>query len=44
MIHGDLLGERSALSPGRTALVELASGRRFSYRELDRRAICCGDK
>ena len=41
MIHGDLLGERSALSPDRTALVELASGRRFSYRELDRRAIGC---
>ena len=41
MIHGDLLGERSALSPDRTALVELASGRRFTYRELDRRAIGC---
>ncbi len=41
MIHGDLLGERSALSPDRTALVELASGRRFTYQELDHRAIGC---
>lgn len=38
MIHGDILGERARISPGDTALVELASGRRFTYADLDRRA------
>jgi len=41
MIHGDLLGERMRLSPDRTAVVEAESGRRFSYSELDRRAVGC---
>jgi fatty-acyl-CoA synthase len=41
MIHGDLLGERARLSPDRTALVDVATGRRLRYRELDRRAIGC---
>jgi len=41
MIHGDLLGERMRLSPDRIALVELASGRSFSFRDLDRRAVGC---
>ncbi len=41
MIHGDLLGERARLSPEVTALVEVASDRRFTYRELDRRAAGC---
>lgn len=38
MIHGDLLGERARLTPGKTALVEIATGRRFTYTELDARA------
>jgi len=41
MIHGDFLAERARLSPDRTALVEVASGRRLTFRELDRRAIGC---
>ena len=38
MISGDLLGERARLTPEKTALVEIATSRRFSYAELDRRA------
>ena len=38
MIAGDLLGERARLTPNKTALVEVRSGRRFRYSELDRRA------
>lgn len=38
MIHGDLLGERARLTPGKTAVVLAASGQRLSYRELDDRA------
>ena len=38
MIAGDLLGERARLSPHKLALVEVSSGRRFTYAELDRRA------
>jgi fatty-acyl-CoA synthase len=38
VIHGDLLGERARLTPERSALVEVASGRRFTYAELDARA------
>lgn len=38
MFHGDLLGERARITPERTALVEVATGRRFSYADLDRRA------
>lgn len=41
MLHGDVLGERARISPGRTALVEVATGRRFTYAELDRRASAC---
>ncbi|MCU0303768.1 MAG: AMP-binding protein [Thermoanaerobaculales bacterium] len=41
MICADLLGERARLSPARTALVEVATGRRFSYSELDGRAVRC---
>ena len=37
-IHGDLLGERARLTPAKTALVEVASGRRLTYAELDARA------
>ncbi|MBK9064490.1 MAG: long-chain fatty acid--CoA ligase [Acidobacteria bacterium] len=38
MISGDVLGERARLSPDKTALVEVATGRRFTYSELDARA------
>ena len=41
MIHADVLGERARLTPGKTALVDVATGRRYSYRELDQRAIRC---
>jgi fatty-acyl-CoA synthase len=41
MIHGDILGERARISPLATALVEVSSGERFSYRELDVRAEAC---
>jgi len=38
MISGDVLGERARLSPDKTALVEVATGRRFTYADLDARA------
>src|SRR5690348_4106946 len=38
MIAGDLLGERARLTPEKIALVEVRSGRRYTYAELDRRA------
>jgi fatty-acyl-CoA synthase len=38
MIAGDLLGERARLTPEKTALVEVRSGRRFTYSDLNRRA------
>jgi len=38
MIAGDLLGERARLTPDKIALVEVRSGRRFTYAELDQRA------
>ena len=41
MIHGDLLGERARLTPGKTALVTVPDGQRLSYAELDRRACRC---
>jgi fatty-acyl-CoA synthase len=41
MIHGDILGERARLSPERTALVYFPTQQRFSYRELNDRAIRC---
>jgi fatty-acyl-CoA synthase len=34
----DLLRERARLTPGKTALVDVASGERFTYGDLDRRA------
>lgn len=40
MIHsGDLLGERARLTPARTALVYVPTGERFTYAELDARAV-----
>jgi fatty-acyl-CoA synthase len=41
VICSDIIGERSRLSPARTAVVEVASGKRVSYREMNRRAACC---
>jgi fatty-acyl-CoA synthase len=41
MICADILGARTRLSPDKTALVEVASGRRFTYSELDARAVGC---
>ena len=38
MIAGDLLGERARLTPDKMALVEVRSGRRFTYAQLNRRA------
>ncbi len=38
MIHADVLGERARLSPGKTALVFVPTGERFTYRELNERA------
>jgi len=41
VIHADVLGERARISPSRTALVEVASGRRLTYAEADARATEC---
>ena len=41
MICADILGERTRLSPDRTAVVDVASGARLSYREMDHRAATC---
>jgi fatty-acyl-CoA synthase len=38
MLAGDLLGERARLTPDKLALVEVRTGRRFTYADLDRRA------
>src|SRR5215204_6608838 len=38
MIHADVLGERARLTPDALALVEVATGRRFTYAALDARA------
>ena len=38
MLHGDVLGERARLTPGKVALVEVATGARYTYAELDARA------
>lgn len=39
MFHADLLGERAKLTPEKQALVEVSTGQRFSYRELNGRAL-----
>ena len=41
MIHADVLGERSRLTPDKTALVDIATGQQWTYGELDRRARAC---
>jgi len=39
MLHGDLLGERARLTPAKTALVDVLTGLRYTYGDLDARAI-----
>lgn len=41
MLHGDILGERAKLTPGRTAVVCVATGQRVTYGELNQRAELC---
>ena len=41
MIHGDILGERARLTPAKTALVDVATGARLTYADLNARAIAC---
>jgi fatty-acyl-CoA synthase len=43
VLHGDVLGERARLTPDKLALVEVATGRRLTYRELDARAATAAD-
>ena len=38
MICADIIGERSRLSPDRTAVVDVATGARLTYHEMNRRA------
>ena len=42
MLTADVLGERTRLTPDKLALVDIATGRRLTYRELDDRARRCG--
>jgi fatty-acyl-CoA synthase len=39
MLHGDLLGERARLTPGKLALVDVSTGGRFTWHDLDVRAV-----
>src|ERR1039458_10071173 len=41
MIHGDILGERARISPEKTALIYVLTQQRFTYRELNDRAVRC---
>jgi len=41
VICADIVGERSRLSPNRTAVVDVATGARLSYRDMDHRASAC---
>ncbi|MGO9402483.1 MAG: class I adenylate-forming enzyme family protein [Terriglobales bacterium] len=41
MITGDILGERTRLSPNAVALIHVPTRRQFTYAELDRRALQC---
>lgn len=40
-IAGDLLGERARLTPDKTALIYVPTQERFTYRELNERAVRC---
>jgi len=41
MICADIVGERSRLSPERTAIVDVGTGQRLTYREMNHRASIC---
>ncbi len=41
MITADVLGERARLTPEKTALLYVPTGERFTYRDLDQRALRC---
>ncbi len=41
MIQADLLGERARLTPDALALVDIHTGARLTYRQLDARAVTC---
>jgi fatty-acyl-CoA synthase len=41
VIAGDLLGERTRLTPDKLALVYAATGERFTYTQLNERAVRC---
>ncbi len=41
MIQADVVGERARLTPEKTALVDIATSERYSYRDLDHRAEAC---
>ncbi len=41
MLTADILGERARLTPGKTALVLVANGARYTYAELNDRAARC---
>jgi len=41
MITGDILGERARLTPEKVALVFVPTGERFTYGQLDQRALRC---
>jgi fatty-acyl-CoA synthase len=43
MLHGDLLGERARLTPDKLALVNVPTGERLTYHQLDERAARCAD-
>ena len=41
MLTADIVGERARLTPEKTALVYRPTGERFTYQELNRRALLC---
>ncbi|MGA9528649.1 MAG: AMP-binding protein [Terriglobales bacterium] len=41
LITGDILGERARITPDSVALIEVRTGREFTYRQLDERATAC---
>jgi fatty-acyl-CoA synthase len=41
VLHADVVGERARITPDRLAVVDLGTGRRLSYRQVDDRAAAC---
>ena len=41
MLHADVVGERARVTPDRLAIVDLETGLRLSYRQVDERASAC---